>query len=146
MARPRRDDPYRNFNFLVEIDGSTAAGFSEADVPEGRIEAIAYREGTDKSSAARLLPGRVEYGPLVLRRGFAGDAQLFEWWSSVADGNPDRRNVSVVLLDEQRQEVARWNLTRAWPTKWSGPALNAKGNEVAIETLELAHEGIELAD
>ena len=139
-----RQDPYLDFNFLVEIDSVTVAGFSEADLPEGRIEAVAYREGSDKTSVARLLPGRVEYGPLVLRRGFNGDGQLFQWWQAVAQGTVDRRNVSVVLLDEQRQQVARWNLHRAWPSKWTGPALRALGNEVAIETLELVHEGIEL--
>jgi phage tail-like protein len=139
-----RQDPYLDFNFVVEIDQVTSAGFSEAELPGGRIEAIAYREGADKTSAARLLPGRVEYGPLVLRRGFAGDATLFNWWRSVAQGSLDRRNVSVILLDEQRQEVARWNIRRAWPTKWAGPSLKALGNEVAIEELELAHEGIEL--
>jgi phage tail-like protein len=144
MPSARRDDPYLNFNFLVEIEGETVAGFSEADLPEGRIEAVAYREGSDRTSGARLLPGRVAYGPLVLRRGFAGDSALFQWWLAIAQGNLDRRNVSVLLLDERRQEVARWNLSRAWPTKWDGPSLNARGNEVAIETLELAHEGIEL--
>jgi phage tail-like protein len=140
-----RKDPYLDFNFLVEIDSVTAAGFREAELPEGRIEVVAYREGSDKTSAARLFPGRVEYGPLVLRRGFAGDAQLFQWWQSLAQGTVDRRNVSVVLLDEQRQEVARWNLRRAWPSKYKPSALNALGNEVVIETLELVHEGIELA-
>jgi len=140
-----RNDPYLDFNFLVEIAGVTVAGFSEADLPEGRIEVVAYRDGSEKVSSARLLPGRVEYGPLVLRRGFAGDATLFQWWQAVAQGTLDRRNVSVILLDEQRQEVARWNLHRAWPTKWAAPSLRALGNEVAIETLELVHEGIELA-
>ena len=139
-----RQDPYLDFNFRVEIDGETAAAFSEAELPEGRIEAVAYREGTDRTNAARLLPGRVEYGPLVLRRGFAGDASLFQGWQAVSQGTLDRRNVSVVLLDEQSQEVARWNLRRAWPTKCAAPSLNALGNEVAIETVELAHEGIEL--
>ena len=140
----RRDDPYLNFNFVVEIEGSPVAGFSEADLPEGRIEVVAYREGTDRTSASRLLPGRVSYGPLVLRRGFAGDASLFQWWQAVAQGTPDRRNVSVQLLDEQRQEVARWSLRKAMPIKWEGPSMNARGNDVAIETLELAHEGLEL--
>jgi phage tail-like protein len=139
-----RQDPYLDFNFRVEIDDIAAAAFREAELPEGRIEAIAYRDGTDRTNAARLLSGRVEYGPLILRRGFAGDASLFEWWRAVSQGSPDRRNVAVILLDEQGQEVARWVLRRAWPTKYSGPALNALGNEVAIETLELAHEGIEL--
>jgi phage tail-like protein len=140
----RRNDPYLNFNFRVEIDGVEAAGFSEVHLPEGRIEAVAYREGTDPTSAARLLPGRVEYGRVVLRRGFAGDATLFRWWEEIAQGNLDRRNVGIILLDEQRKEVARWGLRRAWPSKWVGPQLRGLGNEVAIETLELAHEGIEL--
>jgi phage tail-like protein len=140
----RRDDPYLNFNFRVEIDGLTVAGFSEALLPEGRVEAVAYREGTDKVSGARLLPGRVEYGPVVLRKGFAGDPALFQWWREVTQGTPARRDVSIVLLDEQRQEVARWLVRRAWPQKWVGPELNALGNDVAIETLELAHEGVEL--
>ena len=144
MPRARRDDPYLNFNFAVEIDQITIAGFSEADLPEGRIEPVAYREGTDRTSAARLLPGRVSYGPLVLRRGVTGDPALFQWWLAVTQGNVERRNVSVVLRDEQGNAVARWNLRDAWPMKWVGPALNARGNEVAIETLELAHEGIEL--
>lgn len=142
----RRDDPYLNFNFRVEIDGVPIAGFSEADLPEGRIEAVAYREGTDEVSAARLLPGRVEWGPVVLRRGFTGDAALFEWWSDVLQGNVARRTVAIVLLDEQRAEVARWIVRRAWPRKWEGPQLRALGNDVAIETLELAHEGVELDD
>jgi phage tail-like protein len=139
-----RQDPYLDFNFRVEIDNIAAAAFREAELPEGRIGAVAYRDGTDRTSAARLLPGRVEYGPLILRRGFAGDASLFEWWQAVSQGALDRRNVAVILLDEQGQDVARWHLRRAWPTKYAAPSLNALGNEVAIETLELAHEGIEL--
>ena len=141
----RRDDPYLNFNFRLELDGLEVAGFRDAELPEARIEAVAYREGTDRTSAARLLPGRVEFGPVVLRRGFSGDPVLFEWWREVAEGNLARRNVVIILLDEQRQEVARWILRRAWPSKWVGPQLHALGNEVAIETLELAHEGIELS-
>jgi phage tail-like protein len=140
----RRDDPYLNFNFRVEIDSLEVAGFSEAQIPEGRIEAVAYREGTDPSSAARLLPGRVEWEPVVLRRGFAGDPALFQWWNDLVQGNLSRRNVAIVLLDEQRREVARWLVRRAWPSKWVGPNLRGLGNEAAIETLELSHEGVEL--
>ena len=142
----RRDDPYLNFNFRVEIDGLQVAGFSEAQLPEGRIEVVAYREGGVNTSAPRLLPGRVEFGPVVLRRGFAGDPALFQWWNDVVHGNVARRNVVIVLLDEQRQEVARWLIRRAWPSKWTGPDLRGLGNEIAIETLELSHEGIELDD
>jgi phage tail-like protein len=140
----RRNDPYLNFNFRIEIDGLEVAGFSEVQVPEGRIEAVAYREGTDGSSAARLLPGRVEWEPVVLRRGFAGDASLFEWWNELVHGNLSRKNVAIVLLDEQQRDVARWLVRRAWPSKLVGPNLRGLGNDVAIETLELSHEGIEL--
>jgi phage tail-like protein len=142
----RRDDPYLNFNFRVEIDGLQVAGFSEAQLPEGRIEVVAYREGGENTSAPRLLPGRVEFGSVVLRRGFAGDPALFQWWNDVVQGHVARRNVVVILLDEQRQEVARWVIRRAWPSKWTGPDLRGLGNEVSIETLELTHEGIELDD
>jgi phage tail-like protein len=146
MPQQQRNDPYRNFNFRVEIDGLQVAGFSEARLPEGRIQAVAYREGTDSTSAARLLPGRVEHGPVVLRRGLTGDPALFRWWNDVVQGNVARRDVSIVLMDEQRRDVARWLIRSAWPTKWTGPDLRGLGNEVAIEELELAHEGIELAD
>jgi len=142
----RRDDPYLNFNFRVEIDGLQVAGFSEAQLPEGRIEVVAYREGGANTTAPRLLPGRVEFGPVVLRRGFAGDPALFQWWNDVVQGHVARRNVVIILLDEQRQEVARWVIRRAWPSKWTGPDLRGLGNEVSIETLELTHEGIELDD
>ena len=141
---PQRRDPYLNFNFRVEIEGDAIAGFSEVDLPEGRIEAVAYREGTDPGSAARLLPGRVKWEPVVLRRGFTGEPALFEWWSDVLHGNVARRNVVIVLLDEQRNDVARWVIREAWPQKWDGPDLRGLGNDVAIETIELAHEGVEL--
>jgi phage tail-like protein len=141
----RRDDPYLNFNFLLEIDGVESAGFRDVELPEGRIDAVEYREGADRTSVARKLPGRVEYGQLVLRRGFAGNDDLYQWWEGMVQGNIVRRTVAVVLLDEERQEVARWLLRRAWPSKLQAGDLHALGNEVVIETLELTHEGFELA-
>jgi phage tail-like protein len=140
----QRDDPYLNMNFLVQIDNLEAAGFSEVELPEAVVEAVEYREGADRQASPRLLPGRVRYGRLVLRRGFAGDATLFQWWREIADGTVDRRDVVVVLLDESRSPVARWQLRRAWPAKIEASDLNASGNEVVIETLELAHEGLRL--
>ncbi|WP_346925052.1 phage tail protein [uncultured Arthrobacter sp.] len=96
------------------------------------------------SPAARKLPGRVRYGNAVLRRGISGRTELFEWWKAVRDGDIHRRNVVVTLHDEQQQPVQRWVLRNAWPTKYDASDLNAKGNEVMVETLELALEGIEL--
>ena len=143
MPEARRD-PYLNFNFLVQIDGDTVAGFREADLPEARIEVAVYREGNERSNTLRRLPGRVEYGPLVLRRGFAGDRTLFQWWRDVADGNLDRRNVVIILRDQSGRDVARWAFRDALPTKYSGPSFRAQGNEVAIESIELAIESMEL--
>ena len=140
----RRDDPYLDFNFRVEIDGIEAAGFSEVELGAGTIATVAYREGADPQSSARLLPGRVTYDRVTLRRGFAGDPTLFQWWQAVAEGNLDRRDVAIVLLDESRQPVARWKLRRAWPAKYVAATLNALGNDVVVESVELAHEGIEL--
>ncbi len=143
MPEARRD-PYLNFNFLVQIDGDTVAGFREADLPEARIEVAAYREGNERPNTVRRLPGRVEYGPLVLRRGFAGDRTLFQWWRDVADGNLDRRNVVIILRDQSGRDVARWAFRDALPTKYSGPSFRAQGNEVAIESIELTVESMEL--
>jgi phage tail-like protein len=143
MARARRD-PYLDFNFVVEIDGATLAGVTEVDLPEAWIQLAAYREGSDRLNNARLLPGRVEYGPLVLRRGFSGDPALFQWWRAVAEGNADRRNVVVIVRDASGQEVSRWSFRQALPLKFIGPSFHARANEVAIETLELAVESIEL--
>lgn len=139
-----REDPYGSFNFLVQIEGVEAAGFREAELPDVEIEPIAYREGADRVSSVRLLPGRVRHGRLVLRRGIAGDLTLWQWIRALTQGALDRRDVAVVLLDEARNPVLTWRLRRAWPAKLEGPRLDAQANEVAIETLELVHEGLEL--
>lgn len=136
--------PYRNFNFRVEIDGIAEAQFAEVVVPDAEIAVIEYREGADKTSAVRKLPGRVSYGSVVLRRGITPDLSLYEWFRAVVDGDFQPRNVLIVLLDAQRQDVRRWLARDAWPTKYEGPTLNATGNDVAIETIELAVERIEI--
>jgi phage tail-like protein len=143
MPEARRD-PYLNFNFLVQIGGDTVAGFREADLPEAKIEIAAYREGSERGNAIRRLPGRVEYGPLILRRGFAGDRTLFQWWRNVADGNLDRRNVVVVLRDQSGREAARWAFRDTLPMKYTAPSFNAKGTDVAIESIELTVEDMDL--
>jgi phage tail-like protein len=145
MPEARRD-PYLNFNFIVEIDGNAVGGFREVDIPEGTIEIAEYREGGERQGQGRRLPGRVTFSHLILRRGFTIDRTLFDWWRGVAQGDLDRRDVSVILRDQSGQPVARWHFRDALPTKYSGPSLRASGNEVAIESLELAVEGMELAD
>jgi phage tail-like protein len=141
MAGPQRDDPYKAFDFLVEIDGVARAGFSEVSGLESETAVIEYRTGNE--DVVRKLPGLTKFSNIVLRRGVSKDRELWDWRQTVVQGNTDRRNGSIVLLDDQRNEVLRWNFGQGWPCKWQGPALNAKTNEVAIETLEIAHEGLE---
>ena len=81
---------------------------------------------------------------MTLMRGLAGSNELFDWWKSVRDGQIARRDVVITLLDEQRQPVHRWQLRNAWPVKLDYSRLDARGNEVVIESLELAHEGFEI--
>ena len=140
----KRDDPYLDFNFLVELGDGASAGFAEVELGGARVDVIEYREGGDRTNATRKLPGRVHYGNVVLKRGITGDSVLWQWFEQVRDGSPAKRNVTVTLLDEARQPVVRWLLRNAFPVKFDAPTLNAKGNEVAIETLELAIEGLEL--
>ena len=141
MAPSQRDDPYKAFNFRVEIDGVALAAFSEVSGLESETEVIEYRTGSERNTV-RKLPGLTRYANIVLRRGVTQDAELWNWRKTVEDGQVDRRNGSIVLLDDDRTEVLRWNFVGGWISKWVGPTFNAKGNEVAIETVEIAHEGL----
>lgn len=144
MAKNTRNDPYGRFNFLLEIDGAVKAGFSEVSGLTTETAVIEYREGSDRTPP-RKLPGLTKYSNLVLKRGLTKDRSLWDWRKTVIDGPVRRANISIVLLDDSRQEVVRWNFREGWPCKWEGPTLNAKTSEVAIETLEITHEGFELA-
>jgi phage tail-like protein len=136
-----RVDPYKNFNFRVEIDGITVAGFSDCTGLESEVNVIEYREGGDHS--IRKLPGLPRFGDITLKRGVTQSAELQTWHREILNGISDRRNVVVILLDDQRNEVVRWKVSNAFPRKWEGPHFNASGNEVAIETLVLCCEDIE---
>jgi phage tail-like protein len=140
----QRDNPYANFNFVVDIGGGDEIAFAEAELPAAEIGVIEYREGADKTNAVRKLPGRVRYDKLVLRRGIAGDLALWQWFKEVRDGQPTRRDVRVTLLDEARNPVQQWRFRDAWPAKYDPSDLNAKGNEVLIETFELAVESVDV--
>ena len=139
----QRDNPYPNFNFVVEIGGGPEIGFAEVEIPAAEIAVIEYREG-GRTNAVHKLPGRVAYGNVVLRRGIDGGLDLWRWFKEVRDGNLARRDVTITLLDEKREPVQRWLIRDAWPTKYDPSDLNAKGNEVAIELLELACESIDV--
>jgi phage tail-like protein len=137
----QRVDPYGNFNFLVEIDGITRAAFHEVSGFDSTIDVIEHREGGENTTV-RKLPGMTKHSNIVLKWGLADDADLYNWHRDAVNGKVQRRNGSIVLLDRQGQERMRWNFVNAWPSKWDGPDFNAEGNDIAIETLELAHEGV----
>jgi len=141
----KRVDPYRNFNFLVELDGIAQASFTECTGLEATTEVIETREGGDNTTV-RKLPGKTTYTDITLKWGLTDSDVMWKWRQQVIDGKVERKNGSVVVYDlANRSEVVRWNFVNAWPTKWEGPALNASGKEVAIETLVLAHEGVKRA-
>jgi phage tail-like protein len=142
MPTGTRVDPFSSNNFRVEIDGIAPSDFMEVSGIEAAVTEVDYRSGTDKSLAARKLPGEVVYSNIVLRRGVTADASLWLWMKLALDGTVERKNMSVILLDEAGNEVVRWNFSNAWPVKWSGPVLNAEVSSVAVESLEIAHEGI----
>lgn len=144
MASPQRNDPYKAFNFRVEIEGIAQAAFAEVSGLTSETAVIEYRVGGEPNTA-RKLPGLTKYANLVLRRGITQDLELWNWRQTVVDGNSERRDGSIILQDDDGIEVARWNFRNGWICKWEGPALDAKANDVAIETIEIAHEGFERA-
>lgn len=140
MARP-----YNSFNFAVEIAGVTSAGFRECSGLESGNSVITYREGTDNSSYSRKYPGLMEAGNITLRRGITANNDLWLWRQKIEAGNYETQDISIVLYDDSNtKELRRWNLKNAWPARWSGPSLNASGNEPAVESLEIAHEGVKV--
>ncbi len=141
MAR-RPQDPFASQNFLLEIQGVTTAGFTECTGLNAESNVIEYREGKDPITP-RKLPGLNKFGNVTLKTGLTRDLSLFNWHKQVMDGDITRQNVSIVVLDEKRQEQVRFNLQNAWPSKYTAPDLKANANEIAIEAIELAHEGVE---
>lgn len=145
-----RDDPYPAVNFLVVINGVLDDGqairgsFAEVSGLDVEVAPIEYRTGSEDITV-RKLPGLKKFSNITLKRGVIGDLTLWNWFKSVLDGQALRADGTITLLDESRQPVMQWKFRRAWPCRLSGPTLNAKGNEIAIETLEICHEGLEIA-
>jgi len=137
-----RKDPYRQFRFRVEIDGITQAGFSECSFADTTTDPVEYREG-DELPTVRKLSGLTKFGNITLKWGITDTIEIYNWRQQIIDSGAEgaRKNMSIILVDEAGSDKARWNITRAWPTKYDPPDFSAKGNEVAIETLEIVHEG-----
>lgn len=141
---PDRHGPYRNIRFLLELDGIAQGGFATCHIPECRTDVIRYREGNDPPTS-RKLAGLNRFGRLVLDSGVTDSMELYEWHELVTQGQVDeaRRDAAVVLLDREGNTAARWALDEAWPARYDAPRLDARGEDVAIETLEIVCEGLE---
>ena len=138
----QRMDPHPVFNFLVEIQGVVAGGFSEVTGLQIETEIKEYREGGLNWYKHRLA-GPTHYpSNLILKRGMTESDLLIKWYQAVTLGFVQRLNGSVVLLNAAGDEKQRWNFFQAYPCKWIGPQLRAGTAQVAIETLEIVHNGI----
>jgi phage tail-like protein len=141
-----RKDPFRHFNFLVEIDGVQSAGFSEISLLTTDTDPVDYREGADAQLNVRKLTGLRKFGNITLKRGYTDNKELWNWRKDILNGIVNRRSIGITLLDELRQPVLRWHIVEAWISKWESGPFNAKTNEVFIESVEIVHEGISLEE
>jgi phage tail-like protein len=139
----RPPDPLRGFRFRVQIDGITKAGFREVSGLDAGTDPVDYRDGDDPTHV-RKLAGLQKFSNITLKRGITSDQDIWKWRTSIMDGKikENRKNGQIILLDDEGKEAAEWTFTDGWPTKWTGPAFNATANEVAIDTLEITHEGL----
>ncbi len=137
-----RNDPLRNFRFHIEIDGITQAGFNEVSFGDSTTEVTEYRVGTD-SPTARKLSGQTKYGNITLKWGLTDSTDLYDWHKLIVEkgAKDNRKNIAIALKDEAGDDKVRWEIENAWPTKYDPTDFNAKGNDVAIETLEIVNEG-----
>jgi len=145
--RPNKN-PYSAFNFTVTINGAVVAAFQEVSGLDSENTPIEYREGGDAFNTVRKLVGLEKYSNLTLKRGLTGTLLPWQWRQEVRDGGtafPPVRNVVIQLQNEQHVNVYKWTLTNAWCTKLSGPALKGQGNELAIETMELAYDRLDVS-
>ena len=140
MADGDRNDPYASFNFEVSVGGAKAS-FSEVSGLSTETASIPYRNG-DEDITVRKLPGLKTFSNITLRRGLTKDDTLWKWRQTVLDGKTERRNGTISLLNEARELAMVWEFREGWPSRWEGPSMNATGEDVAIEALEITCEYI----
>ncbi|MBN2486389.1 MAG: phage tail protein [Bacteroidales bacterium] len=134
--------PVSVFHFQVEW-GGTRIGFTEVSGLTVELQNIDYREGSSLEYQVTKMPGIPQYSNISLKRGiFRSDNEFFQWLNTVKQNNIERRDLTISLLNEEHAPVVTWKVKNAYPSKVDGPTLNSTGNEVAIETIELCHEGL----
>lgn len=133
--------PHGKFRYKVEIDGLEAGGFSEASGFDASIDVIEYREG-DMVQTPMKIPGLKKYGNITLKQGVADSMVMYEWMIAGVEGEVERKTITITILDETETAAASWQVINAWPTKYTAPDFNATSSEIAIESVEIAHEGM----
>lgn len=150
MPPVQRDDPYGAYNFLVQVTGvapngqDVQASFTEVSGLTVDIQPIEYRAGNYPENHVIKETGLTKHSNLVLKRGITGHMDFWNWIKMSMNGQTQRAEGAIMLLDENRQEVMRWTFRRGWPVKHTGPSLGATKNEIAMETLELSVEHLEI--
>ena len=140
-----RDDPFAQYNFVIEIDDVTVAGFTEVGGLSTETDVIEYREGTDQNRMRKLV-GLSKFGNITLKKGMTLNRDLWEWRKTTLDGLTDRRDGAIILRDEAGNDQLRWEFFEGWVSKYEGPAMNSTANEAAIETIEIVSEAVMLAE
>ena len=136
------DYPLPKFHFQAEW-GGVRIGFTEISGLDVETEVIEFRDGASKEYSKRKMPGLQKFANVTMKRGvFASDNDYYKWWNTVALNTIERRDVTVSLLNEKHEPVMVWKIKNAWPSKIASTDLKADGNEIAIESIELAHDGL----
>lgn len=134
--------PYKKYRFRLEIDGIDQAGFSEVSGFDANVDVIEYREGDSPVTSPVKLPGLTKYGNVTMKWGVTDSLSLYDWIKGISEGTIERKTVTITVLDDAGDSKASWQLLNAWPTKYTAPDFNASASEIALESLELAHEGM----
>ena len=134
--------PNAKFRYKVEIDGIEAGGFTEVTGSDITIEPIEYREGDMTVETPMKVPGLKKYGNLTLKKGIADSKAMYDWLAAGLQGSVERKTLTITLLNETQAPAASWQVINAWPTKYTAPDFNASASEIAIETIEIVHEGL----
>lgn len=140
-----RVDPLTGYHFFLEIDGITQALFRECSGLSTESQAIEYKEANkDGIVVIKKVPGVLKWSDISLKRGITDIMELWTWRKLVEDGKVDeaRKSGSIVLYNQGNTEVARWNFVAGWPSKMSGPTLNAGSDDIAVEEITIVHEGL----
>jgi phage tail-like protein len=145
MPTGGRKDPLAGYHFFVEIDSVQDAFFRECSGLDSETEIIETKAVNDKGETIIMkLPGKLKWSNITLKRGITNDMKLWDWRKKVEEGKikDARKSGSIVVCDYDGTEIARYNFKEAWPSKLTGPAVNATGADVAVEEIVLVHEGL----